>query len=388
LNEDIAYIEAQSQGLQVQAANQKLLLLELQALLDTISISSTQLQSLKESSLESSRGLEQIETSLVMLFKAMVTIDPTLSLSAPRSSEDGNDSLRSGKVGRYENSEIGSMRVLQEKKDIYRTECIQFLRRLKPFLQVKFGAAIDEARKALERGKETNLSKRTGKTKLDPRNHDMARTVLWKYSPLMLFSREVDRFEWEDFMKTYETTYKPVYQEEIRDAVAAWQRLGRKSTGDEHEILFTSQMEKQAEGLATTARKLTVKRSQTLAKSLRSPLGDNSSRSTVDKVQDGRLHRFEVISSVLDETTPLITMEQNFMVDFFHISSLETQDFPEVVLAAPPDLRRGGDLRKLKLMDPNRDLAKRVVQSMEDLYSFMPGDLQNLVDWAIKDDPL
>ncbi|KAH8668075.1 exocyst complex component Sec3-domain-containing protein [Tricladium varicosporioides] len=386
LNEDIAYIEAQSQGLQVQTANQKLLQVELKSLLDTISISSDQLGSLREASLESPRGLEQIEASLVTLFKAMLTIDPTLGLSGPRPSEDG--SVVSGKPGGFGNSEIGSMRVLQEKKDVYRNESILFLRRLKPFLQVKFGAAIDETRKALEREKGSNLTRAAGKAKLDPRNHDLSREVLWRYSPLMLFSREVDRPEWEDLIKTYEMICKPLYQDEFRDAVFAWKRIARKPTGDEADLLFTSQVEKQTEGIATTARKLTVKRSQTLAKSLRSPIGDNNSKTGLDKSADGRLQPYEVFGGALDEMIPIMSMEQNFIVEFFHITSLEQHDFPDAVAAATPDRRRGGDLRRPKVMDPNRDLAKLVVQSMEEVYSFFPGDMQTLVDWAVQADPL
>jgi hypothetical protein len=271
LNEDIAYIEAQSQGLQVQAANQKLLQAELNSLLKTVSISISQLQPLKESSLESPQGLDQIERALVLLFKAMITIDPTLSsLSSSRASEDDSSP---DKFGKSENSDISSMRVLQEKKEMYKTESTLFLRRLKQFLQVKFAAAFDECKKGLERQKESALNRRTGKNKLDPKSHDMTRNILWKYSPLMLFLREIDRIEWEEFMKIYVSASRPIYQEEARDAVAAWQRNAKKPSGDEHEVLFTSQVEKQTEGIATTARKLTVKRSQTLAKSLRSPLG-------------------------------------------------------------------------------------------------------------------
>lgn len=385
MNEDIAYIEAQSQGLQVQTANQKLLQAELQTLLDTISISSEDLGSLREASLESPRGLEQIEKSLVMLFKAMITIDPSLSLSGPRTSEDG--SVRSGKPGGFGNSEIGSMRVLQEKKDVYKNESVQFLRRLKPFLQVKFGAAIDETRKALEREKGSNLTRPAGKAKLDPRNHDLSRSLLWRYSPLMLFSREVDRIEWEELMKTYEMVSRPLYQDEFRDAVFAWKRIARKPTGDEGDILFTSQVEKQTEGIATTARKLTVKRSQTLAKSLRSPIGDNSSKTTIDK-SDGRLQPYEVFGGALEEMVPIMSMEQNFVVEFFHVTSLEQHDFPDAVAAAPPDMRHGGDLRRPRVMDPNRDLAKQVVLSMEEVYSFFLGDMQALVDWSLQADPL
>ena len=384
--DDIAYIEAQSQGLQVQTANQKLLQTELQTLLDTISISSEDLGSLREASLESSRGLEQIEKSLVILFKAMMTIDPSLSLSGPRAIED-DGSVRSGKPGGFDNSEIGSMRVLQEKKDVYRNESIAFLRRLKPFLQVKFGAAIDETRKALEREKGSNLTRAAGKAKLDPRNHDLSRNVLWRYSPLMLFSREVDRTEWEELMKTYEMVTRPLYQDEFRDVVFAWKRIARKPSGDEGDILFTSQVEKQTEGIATTARKLTVKRSQTLAKSLRSPIGDNSSKTTIDK-SDGRLQPFEVFGGALDEMVPIMSMEQNFIVEFFHVTSLEQYDFPEAVAAAPPDTRQGADLRRPRVMDPNRDLGKKVSLSMEEVYSFFLGDMQALVEWSLQADPL
>lgn len=280
------------------------------------------------------------------------------------------------------------MQVLQEKKGVYRNEAAMFLRRLRPFLQVKFAAAIDETRKALERERGSSLS-RVGKVKLDSRNHDLARDVLWRYSPLMLFTREIDRVEWEELMKTYEGAARPLYQDEFRDAVFAWKRTARKAAGDEGDILFTSHTEKQAEGIATTARKLTVKRSQTLAKSLRAPIGDHSNKSSIDKTgSDGRLPPYEVFGGVLEEMLPIVSMEQNFIVKFFHVTSLEQYDFPEAVAAALPDERRGGDLRRPRVMEPNRDLAKQVVQSMEEVYSFFPGDLQSLVDWSLQSDPL
>lgn len=334
--------------------------------------------------MESSRGLEQVESSLIILYKALLTIDPSLTLSGPRPSEEGSLG-HSGGIG---NSEIGSMQVLQEKKGVYRNEAATFLRRLRPFLQVKFAAAVDETRKVLEREKGGSLA-RVGKVKLDSRNHDLAREVLWKYSPLMLFAREVDRPEWEELIKTYESAARPLYQDEFRDAVFAWKRTARKPGGDESDILFTSQIEKQGEGIATTARKLTVKRSQTLAKTLRSPIGDNNSKTGLDKAgSDGKLPPYEVFSGVLDEMLPIVSMEQNFVVKFFHVTSLEQYDFPEAVAAAPPDERRGGDLRRPRVMEPNRDLAKQVVQSMEEIYSFFPGDVQSLVDWTLQSDPL
>ena len=357
---------------------------ELESLLQTISISTDQLESLRQASIGDSRGLEQIEYSLVMLYKAMITIDPELGVSKARKSEDGSikSSMRTG----YSTSDVGSMRVLQEKKDVYQNESAQFLQRLKSFLQIQFAAALDETRKALDREKNGQIGRSSVKVRLDARNHDLARAMLWKYHPLMLFSREVDRFAWEDFIKTYEFVCKGLYQSEFQDAVASWQRLARKPSGDEGDLLFTAQQEKQAEGLATTARKLTVKRSQTLAKSLRSPIGDGNGK--VDKLSDGRLHPYEVFTSILDEIVPIVMMEQNFIVEFFHLSSLEQHDFPEVVALSPPGSRRGSDLRKNTVMEPQRGLARQVVQVMEDIYAFLPSDLQRLVDQSIRADSL
>lgn len=313
-----------------------------------------------------------------MLFKAMVIIDPNLSLLAPKANEDNG--MRLGKASGFGNSEIGNMRVLQEKKDTYRDQSVRFLRRLKPFLQVKFGAAIEETKMAIEREGQGSLSKRIGKTRLDSKNHDLARDSLWKYSPLMLFSREIARIEWEEIIKIYDTICKPVYQEEFGMAFLSWKNAAKKSTGDESEILFSSQMEK-TEGL--TGRKLTVKRSGTLR--FRS---DNASKTSVDKIPDGRPNYYEVFGTALDEVLPIIITEQNFIVEFFHFSSLEFQDFPDAVTATAPDDRRGSDLRRPRPIDPNRDLGKKVFQCMEDVFSSFPGEIQNFIKKATDSDPL
>jgi hypothetical protein len=39
-------------------------------------------------------------------------------------------------------------------------------------------------------------------------------------------------------------------------------------------------------------------------------------------------------------------------------------------------------------MEPNRDLSKLVVQTMEEVYAFFSSDMQALVDWTIQADPL
>jgi hypothetical protein len=271
LSEDIQYIEAQGQGLQVQTANQKLLKTELQSLLDTCAITATDLEALRMAPLDSIRGLEDVEVSLVTLFKAMVKIDPTLGGADPAKHTDaGLDSAQALGL----NNDYSSMRIVQEKKQMYMQENNLFMRKLIGFMTLKFDEAYSETRRAMEGA----LSR-----KVDPSHHETGRDLLWQFSPLMLYARDVDLDNWNRLIQIYQDKAHPIYKTEFQSIVAVLRKNARKMTGEEAEVLFSSQVEKQQEGVATTARKLTVKRSQTLARALRSPLAEGGSRTSIDK---------------------------------------------------------------------------------------------------------
>ncbi|KAH6618181.1 exocyst complex component Sec3-domain-containing protein [Chaetomium sp. MPI-SDFR-AT-0129] len=378
LADDIAYIEAQGQGLQVQAANQKLLRKELESLLETCAISEADLGALKSAPLETATGVEEIEMSLVTLFKAMTKMDPTLGGT-------GNGTARKSEDHLGLDSDYGQMRIVQEKKEMYLAESAQFMRRLVIFMERQFSEAFRATKAALDGA----LSK-----KADARNHEPGRDLLWMYSPLVLYARDVDLDNWNRILQIYQDKCHPIYKTEFKDATEAWKRGVRKpaTVAEEGaELLFTAQAEKKEEGLATTARKLTVKRSQTLARSLRSPLGDSSSSNAADsnnKAHDGRPLPYEVFAGVLDDLLPLVEMEQNFVVDFFHATTLEQSDFPDLVVASRPHDRRGGDLKRHRLMEPDRELARRVTKAMESIFLFLEANLQRLMEWALAMDPL
>lgn len=380
LNDDIAFIEAQGQGLQVQTANQKLLQTELQQLVDTISITRSQLEPLKRAPIGKVEGLESIESSLLLLYKAMITIDPTVIQGSRSSTVD--DPSKFGNSASFGNSELATMRSLQEKRDIYLNESTLFLERLKQFMDMTFGAALMDTKDAIAR---QITSDSNPPTKIYLSAHDVARNTLWQYSPLLLFAKEINRSIWEELIRMYQARAQPIYQDEMRDNISAWKKVARKPTGDEQDLLFTSQ-EKETESLSGAARKLTVKRSQTLARGLRSASGDKEAK--VEKSQSGKLHPFEVFASSLDELSPLIFTEQNFVTDFFHATSAENIDFPDAVNTAPPEGRRGTNLFARKLFEPDRAMAKRVMEVMEEIYSSWPTDMQNLMEWAVKADPL
>ncbi|KAK6854291.1 exocyst complex component Sec3 [Apiospora arundinis] len=356
LSEDIAYIEAQGQGLQVQAANQKALKKELESLLDTCAIQREDLRPLEVASLDTAQGLEDVEITLVTLYKAMMKIDPSMDGSEVRRSED--TSLGDQQAGF--NSDYGKMRIVQEKKEMYTSSNAQFLVRFKEFMDRQFEQAARETKKALDGA----LSK-----KVDPQHHDVGRDVLWRYSPLMLYAKDMNLLGWNSLIQTYQTANLPLYKAEFKGVLDAWKRNAKKPTGEEGDLLFTTQIEKQHESKMDTARKLTVKRSQTLAKSLRSPLGEGS-RTNLDKVADGRSLPYEIFAAIVEDLLPL------------------TIDFPDAVAASKPSNRRGGDLRRHRLMEPDRELARRVTRAMEAVFSFLEQDLQSTVDWVLSQDPL
>ena len=377
LTEDVAYIEAQSQGLQVQTANQKLLHTELKNLLETISISSSDLYTLKDASLSKTRGVLDAEHTLAQLYAAMLTIDPRLNKDEKRPMTADQASLHRSSSTGYGGSELSSMAAVREKREGYRRESVDFIQRLKTHMALKFQEVEVETANALERKRNVRASQPNG-TSLDYRLREDPKKALWLYSPLLLFAREIEPLEWEGLLLMYEGSTKKSYQDEFRDNVFQWKRITRKPAGDEQELLFTTQ-EKENESLV--GRKLTVKRAKTVR-------ADGSSRiSGSDKPNDGKVAAYEAFAGALSETAKLVFVEQNFFVDLFHASSLDTKDFIDAV-SVNPEQRGGGESIGKKPFDTDREMARKVTIAMEEVFAFWPSDIQNLIDWAVKQDVL
>ncbi|KAJ5656870.1 hypothetical protein N7507_008820 [Penicillium longicatenatum] len=371
LHDDVSYIEAQSQGLQVQTANQKLLQNELQNLLKTLSISTSELRPLKEASLNNPDGLKDTENALSTLYKAMLMIDAEIGQNRKR--------LVDASVGVYANTEIGQMRAIKEKKEEYHTAAVMFLQqRLKPFMALAFKTA--EQKRA-----DVMTATVRDPMKLDSAARQQFRAEVWRYNPLMLFTKEVSMSEWHALVNLYEHQSKPSYQSDFRDNNAIWKKTARKTTGEEQELLFTHQeKEKEAEGITMAARKLTVRRGKTV----RAAAGFRLASGEKAEKKQGRVEPCEAFAGTLRETLNTITDEQNFVVEFFHLNSLVNVDFSDLVAAAEPEGRQCPDFSVKQSHDPNRDMAKRVEHIMDEIFSFWPNDMQSMVDWAISSDPL
>ena len=376
LNEDIQFIEAQSQGLQVQSANQQLLHTELTGLIETISLNRSVLEPLRYSDIADPAGLEEVELSLVKLYQAMVTMDPSVRSTTIRpKSRLGDDG-----------TELSRMAALREKKEMYSYESKTFCKRLLQHLDFAFTSSVNNAK--------GQTMKPVGDGKMSRLNKDAftsARTGLWIYSPLVLFSKELNMPAWQAILEVYHSRARTLYADCFKENVAGWKRAARKPTGEEAELLFTHIEKEAAEaggsGLTSTARKMTIKRSHTLAKTLRNASGDKKSVSEI-RNNGSSLMACEVFAGAMDEMAPLISQEQNFVVDYFHATSLETLDFVDVVTSVPPERRRGTNLLASKPMDPDRDMARRVTGVMDEIFSFFTQEMSVLLDWAVSSDPI
>jgi len=369
LHDDIEYIEAQGQGLQVQTANQKLLQKEMESLLKTLTISSSDLRALQSAPIDTQEGVQAIEQSLTLLYKAMLTIDPDIRQNKLRQASSSN---RSG-VGVYADTEIGQMRAVRQKKEEYKEESLMFMNRYNQYMKSMFS-------NAKRRVSEENISANSSISliSLNLKANNASRQELWSYNPIMLFVREVNQYEWSLLIRNYEIVFKENYSDQFRDYAMAMRKNARRPLGEELEILFTHQeKEKLEESLTSTAaRKLTVKRSRTMKTSaLRQSIGGN---------KDGRPDAWNIFNTVLEQQASAIAEEQNFIVQFFHLDSQSNADFADVVQSRSPSQRKLPNLQSKQSYDPDRDMAKIVQNTTEGIYSFWPMEMQSLVEWVLK----
>ena len=206
------------------------------------------------------------------------------------------------------------MRALQERKDNYLQEVLTFLDRLKNYMDSAFGAAYLDLQDSLQRRSMSKDSRG-----LDVTDHDQARRGLWRYSPLMLFARDVDLGVWNDLVQLYAERARPVYLAEFKDNMTSWRKTARKPTKEEQAAVFTA-MEKEHESLTSAAVKSTVKRSQTLARGFRANTL-TTKKNAMDKNEENKLYPFEAFAGALEEMLPVVLTEQNFVIDFFHAYS-------------------------------------------------------------------
>ncbi|KAF3905403.1 hypothetical protein ABW21_db0207968 [Orbilia brochopaga] len=382
LQDDIAYIENQSQGLQVQTANQKTLLKELELLLQTVSISPEEIETLQNSKVQADR-LPDIESSLSIIYRAIITIDPTATSAAGNKATSGNtdvDDMTVGELG------MGKMMALRDKKDKYVEDSKHFGRRLIEYMKIKYRQdmmTLVKQESNTPTGKAGSKAPVTG-ARPKAASHMAVYQSLYKFAGLILFTHDVDKSSYLTLLKEYTVAAKEQFNEEIRNHLWGWRAIMRKPTPEDQEILFTHS-EKEPEGAA--ARGLGVMRSATRAKPFRSTPNDSGTKAAGEKIQDGKLTGSECFAGFIDEIIPLVAAEQNFLSEFFHISS-QIHTFLEYVQSGHPDDRRPADLNRRRAPELDKHISKKLADTMSEIFGFLSPEIQSLVSLITSSDPL
>jgi hypothetical protein len=369
LSDDIAYIEAQGQGLQVQTANQKLLMSELQTLLDSIEIPEQTLEPLFSADVISIEGLESAERAVLALYKALVLIDPKIRLNKPISEQPA------------EYLQLSKMRALQEKRNRYLDASATFLSRFKNYMDIIYGQVALE----IESQSLNDTMKLNSSSVLTIDQVNRGRAQLWKYSPLILFAKSLDLSTWRELIAGYESKMKTLYSASLSTTFQSSKNIAGVNASEEQELLFTMS-ETQAEGLSITSRKSIVKRNQTLSRTLRGSTGDKSPRQSSNR--NVASYPYDAVRSALEDIKFILSGEQIFIVDFFNATTTGTMDFADAVQATLPDSRTGPMDPSRKTHEPDADMTQLVSGAMSDIFSFLPKELQSIVDWATNMGPL
>ncbi|OLL22441.1 Exocyst complex component 1 [Neolecta irregularis DAH-3] len=346
LSEDISHIEGQNRGVQVQTANQKGLKSELQGLLEAIAIPVGDIEALAgQQGSDDPDGIHESEKILVKFYKAI------------RIAEDSSE------------MNLASMRAVQERRDEYKAESTRFLNRMVNNLGMRFQAQF------------MNLAKRNtrnpdkGHPVIAPR--DLLYTYLNRYTGLILYARMTHWDSYEKLKIKYIQPSQMLFSTDTKELVGAWKAAVRKATPEEAETFFTAAEEKDNAVVekVSAVRSATIKRGRTFR-------GKNKKIESSDNIGSF------CFKAALDHLVPLITPEQNFIVDFFHMSSRDTRSFIDFVEDHVVENYDANDLMIRRPVEPDSQNAKIVASIMERIFDTLPNELTGLVDHIVKQDQI
>ncbi|GAA5999358.1 uncharacterized protein JCM10292_001230 [Rhodotorula paludigena] len=337
MTDDIAHIESQNRGLQVQTSNQRALLSELDNLMSTIHIPESELTALTKESLESQQGVERLERSLVSLYRALLSTRDTA---------------------------VGDMAAASERVGEYRAKAQQFSKRIFDFLSIMFKFQVDQ----LLNPKEPGAAPRD-KGKLP--SHAAMEDYLGRYCGLMLFVKEIDQTRYQHICTAYFTAMSDLHRQEIQELMGVLRGQVKKATDDELEASFSAKE-------SPTLRQGSMRRVGTIA---RSPLEGGRS-----KDKDGKLTASEAFSRGLQQITPHLSREQGFISDFLHINSLESSITFADYMMLETFFRRGAST--FLAQQAQQGNLKDVRNAMEQVFGFLEGELRDWIDGVLQRDSM
>ncbi|TNY17143.1 exocyst complex component Sec3-domain-containing protein [Rhodotorula diobovata] len=340
MTEDIAHIESQNRGLQVQTSNQRALLSELDKLMSTIHIPDHDLTALTQESLESQQGIEKLERSVVSLYKALLSTRDTA---------------------------VGDMAAASERVGEYRAKAQQFSKRIFDFLAIMFRFQVDQVLNP-KAGADGGPARDKGRL----RSHAAMEDFLGRYCGLMLFVKEIDQQRYQLICSAYFTAMSDLHRQEIQELMNSLRGQVKKATDDELEASFSVKD-------SPTMRQQSMRRVGTIA---RAPLEGGRK----DKDKDGKMTGSEAFARALQQITPHLAREQGFISDFLHINPLDASITFADYMSLETFFRRGAT--SYLAQQAQRGQLRDIRSAMEVVFGFLEGELRDWIDGVLQKDSM
>ncbi|KDE03286.1 hypothetical protein MVLG_06216 [Microbotryum lychnidis-dioicae p1A1 Lamole] len=339
MTDDIAHIESQNRGLQVQTSNQRQLLFEIDKLMSTIHISEEDLAALAQESLESTSGIERLERAAVSLYKALLSTRDTEML-------------------------VASERVAE-----YRATATRFSKRVLDFLTIMFKFQVDGV-----------LHPKDPKVKKEGRlpGHEQLEEFLGRYCGIMLFVKEIEFERYEEICSTYHSVMSDLYRSEIQELLASFKAQIRKTPEDELEAMHFAGKE------SPTLRQHSIRRPGTLVN--RNPADGGRKREREDSAgsKEAKMSASEAFGRALEQIVPHVQREQGFLADFLHVNSLDASITFADYMMLETFFRRGAT----RHLNANFGKMKDIKGSMELVFKFLENELKEWIEGVLRMDPM
>jgi exocyst complex component 1 len=215
-------------------------------------------------------------------------------------------------------------------------------------------------------------------------DHSTSYSYFYRYAGFILFAKEVDPENYLDIQQLYLSPASKSYKDDFRSFVAQWKSSGRKATSDDLEFVFSNVKEPQ--GAVSAVRSATIKRTGTVAKTLRSPLVDGISRADKDRErneQEGMLPVGEIFDEIMSGVMTALIREQSFVLQFLQLSPPADGKVSYEKFISTAD--KTGWLLTLDQKRPvelDKNSAKDTLHVMEQLLYWLPEELSNIIEWC------
>ncbi|GAA5913162.1 hypothetical protein JCM6882_005804 [Rhodosporidiobolus microsporus] len=336
MTDDIAHIESQNRGLQVQTSNQRALLAELDKLMSTIHIPASDLTALIQESLENPQGIERLERAAVSVYKALLSTRDTA---------------------------VGDMAAASERLGEYHAKANQFCKRVFDFLSIMFKFQVDQI---------LNPKDAATRSKTQLPSHQVMEDFLGRYCGLMLFVKEIDAARYGQICGAYFTAMSDLHRQEIQELMSALRGQVRKASDDDLEASFTTKE-------SPTMRQQSMRRVGTIA---RSPLEGGKK----DKDKDGKLSASEAFGRALQQVTPHLTREQGFIADFLHISPLDSSITFADYMMLETFFRRGASSYLAQQAQAGK--LRDIRAAMESVFGWLEAEVKDWIEGVLGRDSM